>query len=296
MGRLRAGAFCWRASSGLYDRFVKRLGQVLGAGAILLPAPAGAANVPAPIVKPNYPVAPTARDGRHDFDFEFGTWRTHYRLLKHRLAGDHEWYDCYGTSVVRPFWGGSGNLEDGDLKCPDRHVGGMTLRTYDARTRQWTLWWGTRALGVSPPAQLGHFSARGVGDFYSYDSWQGKPIVTRFQWTRVNGNPRFEQAFSTDRGKTWETNWTTDYGGGGGGERGGGGGYGCVGGGESVLTNWVGVGGGGVWRVGGMGVEGGFLGRGKRRVAFRGRSPRQRETLTTDYSRLSASTSPFPNS
>jgi len=185
--------------------------QAVLAAAALAAGPAGAATVPAAIVKPNYPVAPTARDGGHDFDFEFGTWRTHYRILKHRLVGDHEWYDCYGTSVIRPFWGGDGNLEDGDLKCPSRYIGGMTLRMYDPRTHQWTLWWGTRKLAVAPPAQLGHFNINGVGDFYAYDSWQGKPEITRFQWTRVSGNPHFEQAYSTDRGKTWETNWTTDY-------------------------------------------------------------------------------------
>jgi hypothetical protein len=166
--------------------------------------------VPAPIVAPNFPVEPTTRDGSHDFDFAFGTWRTHYRILRHRLAGDHVWYDCYGTSVIRPFWGGSGNLEDGDLKCPNRYVGGMTLRTYDPSTHQWTLWWGTRKLLIAPPGQLGHFNADGVGEFYAYDSWQGKPEITRFQWTKVNGNPHFEQAYSTDGGKTWETNWITD--------------------------------------------------------------------------------------
>lgn len=176
------------------------------ARAAIAPSP-----VPAAIIKPNFPVEPTARDGAHDFDFEYGTWRTHYRLLRYRLAGSHEWYDCYGTSVVRPYWGGSGNLEDGDLKCPKRYIGGMALRMYDAQTHQWTIWWGTRKLAVAPPPQIGHYNATGVGKFYSYDSWQGKPEITRFQWTRVNGNPRFEQAYSTDGGKTWETNWTTDY-------------------------------------------------------------------------------------
>ena len=182
----------------------------------LIALPAGAATptaaaVPAAIVKPDFPVTATTRDGSHDFDFEFGTWRTHYRLLRHRLVGDHVWYDCYGTSVIRPFWDGSGNLEDGDLKCPNRYIGGLTLRMYDPATRQWTLWWGTRKLAIAPPPQLGHFEENGVGEFYAYDSWEGKPEITRFQWTRVNGNPHFEQAFSTDGGKTWETNWTTDY-------------------------------------------------------------------------------------
>lgn len=110
-----------------------------------------------------------------------------------------------------PFWGGGGNLEDGDLQCPNRYIGGLTLRTYDPQTRQWTLWWGTRKLGVAPPQQVGHFDAFGVGRFYAYDRWHGTPVICRFQWTKVNGNPHFEQAYSVDGGRTWETNWTTDY-------------------------------------------------------------------------------------
>lgn len=190
---------------------MKRFAYLVLASAVLMAAPVFAATVPAAVVKPNFPVAATTRDGSHDFDFEFGTWRTHYRLLEKRLENSHDWYDCYGTSVVRPFWGGSGNLEDGDLTCPKRYIGGLTLRMYDPRTHQWTLWWGTRKLAVAPPPQIGHFDADGVGRFYAYDSWRGKPEITRFQWTKVNGNPHFEQAFSTDGGKTWETNWTTEY-------------------------------------------------------------------------------------
>lgn len=179
---------------------------------VIAAVPAAAvATAIAPIPAPNYSPAPTTRDGRNDFNFEFGTWRTHYRLLKRRLVGNHEWYDCYGTSVIRPFWNRMGNLEDGDLKCPTRYVGGLTLRLYDAQSHQWTLWWGTRKLGVAPPQQVGHFDANGVGRFYAHDVWQGRPIICRFQWTVVNGNPHFEQAFSTDGGKSWETNWTTDY-------------------------------------------------------------------------------------
>ncbi len=167
--------------------------------------------LPAAIPASTYPVSPTTRDGRNDFNFEFGTWRTHYRILRKRLAGSHDWYDCYGTSMTRPFWNGGGNLEDGDLKCPDRYIGGLALRFYDERTHQWSIWWATRELAVAPPQQVGHFDANGVGRFYAYDSWHGTPVINRFQWTKINGNPHFEQAYSTDHGKTWEVNWTTDY-------------------------------------------------------------------------------------
>jgi hypothetical protein len=163
----------------------------------------------APVYTP-YPAVPTTRDGRNDFNFAYGTSHTRYRVLKDRLVGSHQWYECHGTSVFRPFWGGGGNLEEGDMKCPNRYITLMTVRLYDPQTYQWTLWWGTKKLGIQPPPQVGHFGANGVGDFYSYDNWKGTPIVCRFHWTKLNGNPHFEQAFSTDGGKSWEVNWITD--------------------------------------------------------------------------------------
>jgi hypothetical protein len=154
---------------------------------------------------------PAAGAGNDGFNFLYGTWRTHYRLLRHRLADNHEWYSCEGTSVVRPFWNGDGNLEDGDLKCSNRYVGGLTLRLYDRETHRWQLWWGTRKLGVVPPQQVGRFDENRVGNFYADDVQEGKHVIIRFRWTNPNGHPHFEQAFSPDNGKTWETNWICDY-------------------------------------------------------------------------------------
>ena len=40
----------------------------------------------------------------------------------------------------------------------------------------------------------------------------GKPIRVRFTWSNTNSaTPRWEQAFSSDGGKTWETNWIMDF-------------------------------------------------------------------------------------
>lgn len=155
--------------------------------------------------------ATSAPDGSDGFNFLFGTWRTHYRLLRHRLVNNHQWYSCEGTSVVRPFWNGEGNLEDGDLTCDNRYVGGLTLRLYDRATHQWQLWWGTRKLGVVPPDQVGRFDSSGVGNFYARDIQEGKHVIIRFHWSHPNGVPHFEQAFSADNGKTWETNLTIRY-------------------------------------------------------------------------------------
>jgi hypothetical protein len=52
----------------------------------------------------------------------------------------------------------------------------------------------------------------GVGTFYSHEDYKGRPIVVRFLWTPIGPNlARWEQAFSTDDGASWETNWVMDF-------------------------------------------------------------------------------------
>jgi hypothetical protein len=60
---------------------------------------------------------------------------------------------------------------------------------------------------------VGKFNGN-VGIFQGPDTFNGKPIIVRFTWTL---NPKgseavakWEQAFSPDNGKTWETNWKNE--------------------------------------------------------------------------------------
>lgn len=160
-------------------------------------------------------IARTTRDGSHDFDFLLGTWHYDVRILKERLKNSHDWYDCPATGEMRPIWGGayggSADREDTEIHCPNRTIAGMTLRFYNAQTHQWTIWWGTREKGLIPPPQVGHFDANGIGYFYADDTWKGTPVIVRFRWQKsLNGKPHFEQAFSSDHGKTWEINWISE--------------------------------------------------------------------------------------
>jgi len=51
-----------------------------------------------------------------------------------------------------------------------------------------------------------------IGVFEGDDTFEGKPIRVRFTWTRLDADhARWEQAFSADAGRTWETNWTMDF-------------------------------------------------------------------------------------
>ena len=48
----------------------------------------------------------------------------------------------------------------------------------------------------------------GVGEFVAEDVHAGIPILCRFRWTVHSPEKAgWEQAFSTDDGRTWEVNW-----------------------------------------------------------------------------------------
>ena len=93
---------------------------------------------------------------------------------------------------------------------PTGHIEGLTLRTYNPETHEWSLYWANSKDGKVVVPQIGTFS-NGRGEFYAQDTLNGKSIFVRFLWTNMTtSTPHFEQSFSDDGGKTWEVNWITD--------------------------------------------------------------------------------------
>jgi hypothetical protein len=46
------------------------------------------------------------------------------------------------------------------------------------------------------------------GEFFDQEEFQGRQIIVRYVWSEITANSaHFEQSFSPDGGKTWETNW-----------------------------------------------------------------------------------------
>ena len=152
-----------------------------------------------------------AESTAQDFDFWMGTWRAHNRRLKRRLAGSDDWEEFEATSIARPLFGGLAN-EDEFHTDFDRGSQGMSFRFFDSETKQWSIYWAdSRRLGVLDPPVIGAFDGD-VGVFEGEDVFNGRPILVRFTWSRVTTeSPRWEQAFSDDGGRTWETNMTADF-------------------------------------------------------------------------------------
>ncbi len=153
------------------------------------------------------PPPSTARDGQHDFDFEFGTWKMHVRRLVHPLTGSSEWVEMEGTTVTNKIWDGRANLATVEADGPSGHFELLALRLYDPRAHQWNMSFATSdSAELSVPA-VGGFSD-GRGEFYDSELFHGRNILVRFMiWPVSATEVHSEQAFSADGGKTWETNW-----------------------------------------------------------------------------------------
>lgn len=151
------------------------------------------------------------RDGLHDFDFWFGRWNGQHHKLKHRLANSNEWEDFTGTAVAQPLLDGRSNMDQNVFHSGTEGAGGVGFRLYNPQTHLWSIFWlGTTGGTVDSP-MVGSF-ADGVGTFYGDDTWEGKPVRVRFIWSKIDRTHcHWEQAYSTDSGKTWETNWLMDF-------------------------------------------------------------------------------------
>jgi hypothetical protein len=149
----------------------------------------------------------TERDGQHDFDFEIGTWKTHLSRLLHPLTGSTTWVEYEGASVVRKVWNGRANLLTLEVKGPNGHIEGLSLRLYNPQSRQWSLNFANSSSGALSQPTIGEFK-NGRGEFFNQETFNGRSIFVRFVISNITPNScRFEQAFSDDGGKTWEVNW-----------------------------------------------------------------------------------------
>lgn len=155
-----------------------------------------------------------ASDGAGDFNFYMGHWRIRNKRLVRRLAGSTEWETFEATGHAQKLPGGIGNYDDFIADAWHPGYVGMSLRVFSPVTRKWSIYWlDNRTGGLDPqhghltPPVVGEFR-NGVGIFTGEDEFEGKPILVEYKWSNISGDfPRWEQAFSADKGKTWETNW-----------------------------------------------------------------------------------------
>src|SRR5579863_7763805 len=146
----------------------------------------------------------TERDGQHDFDFNFGAWRTHISLLQHAPNGSTTTTKMEGTVVVRKVWDGRAQLEEIEADGPNGHFEGMTLFLYNPKSHQWSMNFANSGDGTLGAPGIGEFN-NGRGEFYDQELIHGRAMLVRSVWSDITPDSHhFEQDFSDDGGKTWE--------------------------------------------------------------------------------------------
>ena len=186
------------------DRMMK-LFQFVASFIALLGIVSAAHSADAP--KPNPP--PGGWSGVHAFDFEVGSWSVHHRVQ--RATGI--WFEFEGTCTTRLLRSGAGNVEEHVFNKPEGTATGVGLRAFDPKSALWAIWWmdGRDPHGALDPPVKGRFED-GIGTFYAEGILNGKRIRTRYTWSKITAtSAHWEQANSSDEGKTWQTNWYMDF-------------------------------------------------------------------------------------
>jgi hypothetical protein len=145
-----------------------------------------------------------------DFSFLYGRWHIQHRKLLAPLSGEAEkWAEFEANSICIPVLAGIANVEE--MRESNGILIGSAMRIFDLEKRQWSIYWVSARDGLLQPPVHGKF-ADGVGTFIGPDTYMGKTILVRFIWKKQSTNAaRWDQAFSTDAGETWEINWTMQF-------------------------------------------------------------------------------------
>jgi hypothetical protein len=149
------------------------------------------------------PAEVASRDGQHDFDFNFGVWRTHIKRLLHPLSASPDSIELNGTVTVRKVWGGRAQLEEIEADGPKGHWEGLTLFLYNRQSHQWNQTFSGSASGVLAGSLIGSFKD-GRGELFAQDTFEGRSILVRAVWSEIKPDSHhFEESYSDDGGKTW---------------------------------------------------------------------------------------------
>jgi hypothetical protein len=150
------------------------------------------------------------RDGQHDFDFNFGTWRTHIKRITDPFSSHSASMELEGTVTVRKVWGGRAQLEEIEADGPKGHWEGLTLFLYNSESHQWSQTFADNKVGSLTPSLIGSFKD-GRGELLAQDIVGNRSILVRAVWSDIKpGSHHMEESYSNDGGKNWRPAFIAD--------------------------------------------------------------------------------------
>jgi hypothetical protein len=156
-------------------------------------------------------ITASATSSQSDFDFLVGKWKMYNRRLNKRLENCKDWTEFISFDENQKILSGTADMDTySTTEMPGlegKHFEGLTLRLFNPQTKLWSLYWVASNVGVLDPPVVGSFE-NNVGHFFTNDIINGKKVIVMFRWdARNKERPIWSQAFSLDKGKTWEWNW-----------------------------------------------------------------------------------------
>ena len=151
--------------------------------------------------------------GVTDFNFLLGSLTIHNKRRKDYYNTASVWEEFSAIHTGASYLDGrviidhfEGTFPDGDIRK------GMTIRAFDEQTQQWSLVWLDNRNPPDFRPLLGRFDD-GVGRFYQViETPDDQALHVRFTWDQITAHTaRWQQAFSFDGGRTWDTNWIMEF-------------------------------------------------------------------------------------
>jgi hypothetical protein len=144
---------------------------------------------------------------KEDFDFYVGNWKVNNKKLKTRLNQSTEWIEFPTTAKMYKTLNSYGNIDQIYASFDGVPFEGLSVRFFNPNTKLWSIHWSdTNTLAIDKPT-VGSFD-KDFGHFFAQDHIEGKDVVIVYRWDiKDPSRPVWSQAFSDDKGQSWEWNW-----------------------------------------------------------------------------------------
>ncbi len=146
-----------------------------------------------------------------DFGFLTGRWTIRHQRLTEVMSGCTEWTRFQTGYEAWQLLGGLANMDRTYGEVDGAHFEGVSVRTFDPETGEWTIYWMDIWNTTLREQVRGRFED-GVGTFYGTERHQGIEYRMRFVWKDITATTaRWEQAYQDPDSGEWETNWIMEF-------------------------------------------------------------------------------------
>lgn len=146
-----------------------------------------------------------------DFGFLRGKWIIRHTRLKESMADSDEWITFETGYEAWDMLDGAASLDRVFGEVDGKPFEGVSVRTYDDETGEWTIYWMDTWNTTLREQVRGRFES-GVGTFYGTEDYRGTTYRMRFLWKNITDTTaRWEQAYQDPKTGNWETNWIMEF-------------------------------------------------------------------------------------